>query len=113
MEGKTIVGVVEKVTLASDSGEKEFDARIDTGARLSSIDTNLVAELGLGPITRTKKVRSANGKSLRPVIKIKVKLADREFEEDFTVTDRSHMTFPVLIGRNILEQDFLIDPKGE
>lgn len=112
MEGKTIIGVVEEVTISSGNGDKTFEARIDTGARLSSIDTNLVAELGLGPITRTKKVKSANGKSLRPVIKVKLKLADREFEEDFTITDRSHMTYSVLIGRNILENDFLIDPKG-
>lgn len=110
MEGKKVIGAEEDVTIRSASGDKIVRARIDTGARLGSIDTTLVAELGLGPIIRTKKVKSAEGKSLRPVIRVKLVLAGEEFEEDFTIKDRSHMSYPVLIGRNILQQGFIIDP---
>lgn len=110
MEGKKLIKAVEEVIVKSNNGDKTVKARIDTGARLSSIDTTLVAELELGPIVRTKKVKSAEGKSLRPVIRVNVVLAGEEFEEDFTIKDRSHMSYPVLIGRNILEQGFIIDP---
>ena len=44
-----------------------------------------------------------------------VKIGDQEIEEEFTLADRSHMTYPVLIGQNILKKgNFMIDPnKGE
>lgn len=110
MEGKKVIGTVESVTIKSNNGDRIVKARIDTGAKTSSIDTGLVAELGLGPITETRKVKSAHGKTLRPVIKIAVVIHGEEFNEDFTITDRSHMNYPVLIGRNILEKGFIIDP---
>jgi len=37
-----------------------------------------------------------------------------EIEDEFTLADRSHMTFPMLIGQNILTKGkFLIDPLKE
>lgn len=106
------MGTVEQVIIKSNNGDKLVEARIDTGAKLSSIDTNLVAELGLGhnSILKAKKIKSAQGRSLRAVIKVRIILKGEEFNEDFTITDRSHMSYPVLIGRNILGKGFIIDP---
>jgi len=110
MGGKKVLGTVEQVIIKSNNGDKLVEARIDTGAKLSSIDTSLVAELGLGPIVKAKKIKSAQGRSLRAVIKVRIILKGEEFNEDFTITDRSHMSYPVLIGRNILGKGFIIDP---
>ena len=113
-EKRTILGLVEKITVVGpESGEKVI-ARIDTGATASSIDLKLSTKLGLGPITRTKIVKSASGVKRRPIIKTKVKIGNKEIEGEFTLADRAHMTYPVLIGQNILKDGkFLIDPCKE
>ena len=74
---------------------------------------NLAAELSLGPILKAKLVKSASGKSLRPVVEAKLTLADKEFKTDFTIADRAEMKYRVLIGQNILRKGFLIDPAKE
>jgi hypothetical protein len=108
---KTIVGLVEPVTIASASGKKvEVLARIDSGATMSSIDVKLAAELSLGPILKTKIIKSASGRNLRPVVTAELILADHDFKTDFTVADRAHMKYQILIGQNILKKGFLIDP---
>jgi hypothetical protein len=111
---KTVVGLVERVVVTGPSGKsKEVLARIDSGATKSSVDVKLAAALALGPIKKTKIVKSASGKSLRPVVEAKVELADKEFKIDFTIADRTEMKYPILIGQNILSQGYLIDPVKE
>ena len=107
---KKILGAVEEITLRSASGDRKVLARIDTGANMSSIDEKLAAELGFGTVVRTKKIRSSHGKSERPVINVEVVVGGIRHISEFTIIDRSHMKYPVLIGRNILENGFLIDP---
>tara|TARA_B100000315_G_C14086756_1_gene367308 strand:- start:64 stop:399 length:336 start_codon:yes stop_codon:yes gene_type:complete len=107
---KTIIGLVEKVILKGENIDREVNARIDTGAQLSSIDMKLATELKLGPITRTKKIRSANGSMVRPILEIEIKIDGQEIKEEFTLSNRENMSFPVLIGQNILKKGFLIDP---
>lgn len=49
ISGKKIIGTVEKVKLISKDGkEVEIEAKIDTGAGFSSIDTELAKQLGFG-----------------------------------------------------------------
>lgn len=111
---KTVVGLVEPVRVTGPSGNsKEVLARIDSGATKSSIDVKLAAELSLGPIKKAKLVKSASGKSLRPVVDGKIILADKEFKTDFTIADRADMKYQILIGQNILSKGFLIDPIKE
>ena len=112
MENRVILGVTEKVTIIGNNNkEEEVIARIDTGATSSSIDINLALKLSLGPVTRLKVVKSASAVGKRQLIKAKVKIHDIEMEEEFTLADRSHMTYPILIGQNILKKgNFLIDP---
>ena len=87
-----------------------MDSRIDTGAEKSSIDMKLASELNLGPILKTKKIKSAHGTRLRPIVEVEVILAGKNMKELFSIVDRSHMKYPVLIGQNILKNGFLIDP---
>lgn len=110
---KTVIGLIEPVIVLGPKGKKEVLARIDTGATKSSLDVKLAADLALGPILKAKLVRSAAGAGLRPVVKTKILLADKEITSEFTLADRSNMKYPVLIGQNILGEGFLIDPIKE
>lgn len=111
-EKRAILGLTEKViVIGPENNEEKVTARIDSGATASSIDFKLSAKLGLGPITRTKIVKSASGVKRRPIIIVKVKIGTKVIEAEFTLADRAHMTYPVLIGQNILKEgNFLIDP---
>lgn len=109
-KNKAIVGLTEYVTINGSSAKKEVVARMDTGATKSSIDIGLAAELKLGPVIDSRLIKSAHGTKLRPVVEVEVLVSGREIKARFTVADRSHMRYPVLIGQNILKQDFLIDP---
>ncbi|MFC1686905.1 RimK/LysX family protein [Nanoarchaeota archaeon] len=112
MEDKTILGLSETVMIFGNNHQrKEVMARIDTGATNSSIDASIARLLELGPVKRTKLVKSASGKGRRAIIAVKVKLDNKILEDDFTIAERKHMTYPVLIGQNILKKgNFLIDP---
>lgn len=111
MGERSILGLIEQVTILVDSFNHKLLARIDTGATSSSIDKELVEELGLGPGHRLTTVRSAAGTEKREIIKIKILLNGKIIEEEFSIADRTHMTYSVLIGQNILKKgEFLIDP---
>ncbi|MBC8495086.1 ATP-dependent zinc protease [archaeon] len=110
---KCIVGLIEKVKLNGSEEEQEILARIDTGATNSSIDLKLASKLRLGPVIQSKIVKSTHGAKLRPVIEAEVEICDRKIKEKFTLADRGHMRYQVLIGQNILKQGFLIDPSKE
>ena len=110
LEKRTIVGLTEMITVRSDSNEKELIARIDTGATKSSIDLTLASELKLGPVVDSRLIKSAHGVKLRPVVQAEVMIHGRTLRAKFTLADRNHMKYPVLIGQNILRKGFLIDP---
>lgn len=107
---KTIIGLVEKLTIKTKDKTKELAAKIDTGATKSSIDIKLAEELNLGPVIKSKLVKSAHGNKVRPVIKAEVILAGKHIISEFSLADRSHLKYSVLIGQNILKHGFLIDP---
>ncbi len=117
MEQRPVLGLIESVLIIGNKGlQEKVLARIDTGATSSSIDERLAEKLDLGPMVRLKLVKSASGSKRRPLIKVKVKINGKIMEEEFTVADRTHMTYPLLIGQNILKKEkFLIDPlkRGE
>lgn len=107
---KIIIGLAENIVIKGPDESKEVAAKIDTGATKSSIDSKLAAELKLGPIIRTKLVKSAHGNTLRPMINVDLEIAGQKLKEQFTIADRAHMKYRVLIGQNILKDKFLIDP---
>ena len=108
--GKVVIGLDERVKVQYSGGRKNVIAKIDTGATKSSIDTNLAAELKLGPVIKSKIVKSAHGSKLRPIIEATIELAGKKIKSEFTLADRAHMKFRILIGQNILKDGFLIDP---
>ena len=111
MSKRPVLGLVEKVTILGEK-QKTVVARIDTGATKSSIDSTVARELKLGPIMKKKQVvRSSHGTSIRPIVRAKIIMNGSIHMEEFTLAPRSHMTYPVLIGQNILKKGkVLIDP---
>lgn len=107
---KEVIGLTAKVKLIGPKKEKTLTARIDTGATLGSIDKALAKELNLGPVIKTKLVKSSHGQSNRPVIKARIDIGSRKIKARFTLADRKHLKYRVLVGQNILKKRFLIDP---
>lgn len=108
---RPILGLTEEVFLKRDHCQSKLTARIDSGATSSSIDQSLVDQFSLGQVLHSRIVKSASGIKERPIIKVKIKIAGKIIESEFNVADRSHMTYPLLIGQNILKQGkFIIDP---
>ena len=105
-----IIGLTEKIQIIGRAMQKEVSAKIDTGATKSSLDKRIVDDLNLGPIIKSKIVKSAHGTGIRPVIEAEIKIAGKHIKAEFTIADRIHMKYPVLIGQNILKIGFLIDP---
>lgn len=111
-QARPILGLVEEAMVYGSRGRiKRVKARIDTGAQNSAIDLTLAQELQLGPIMNTKKIRSSHGNSLRPVVMASITIGGRKMKAEFTLYNRSHMKYKVLVGQNILKDTpFLIDP---
>lgn len=103
------IGLTEQVRIFGKE-QVESTARIDTGATMSSIDIHLAAKLSLGPIIRTKLVKNANGTKVRPIVEATVEVGGRRVRAQFSLADRSHLKYPLLLGQNILKDGFLIDP---
>jgi hypothetical protein len=110
LKNRIIIGLTEEVLIKGKKKKRRIIARIDTGATKSSIDKALAKELELGPVLRNKVIKSAHGSTKRPIVAVKTRLAGRSLNCHFTIADRSHMKYKVLIGQNILTRGFLIDP---
>lgn len=120
---KILVGEVEDVLLVPWT--ILLPARIDTGATLSALDArhviigNNVAEFTLGkkygefrlhlPVVEWLQVRTAVGTEKRPVIKIGICLGPKLVHTLATLSDRSQMMYPFLVGRNVLNGSFMVD----
>ena len=109
-ENKIVIGLVETISIKCGSSLKEVLAKIDSGATKSSLDKNLAEELEIGPVIKSKLVKSAHGNKIRPVVEAEIVLANKVIRAEFTIADRNHMKYPALIGQNILKEGFLIDP---
>ncbi|MEL7834685.1 ATP-dependent zinc protease [Fodinibius sp. Rm-B-1B1-1] len=112
----------------------DIDAKIDTGAYTSSLHCHHIKSVEKEdgeyvrfnlldpshetyneklfelPIHRKKVVKSSNGqKEERFVVKTKVQLFDRLLTAELSLTDRSEMRYPVLVGRKLISGRFLVD----
>ncbi|MFC1727736.1 sugar-transfer associated ATP-grasp domain-containing protein [Patescibacteria group bacterium] len=113
-EGVKILSIFEDVKIrGSDKKRIPVSAKIDTGAWRTSVDYKLARRLGLlrrENILWRKKVRSSIGKTSRPVINLTYFLAGRKIETIAGVSNREHMSYPLLIGRKDLT-GFLVKPR--
>ncbi len=107
---KKVLGVVESVKVIGESKEKVVDAKLDTGAYRSSIDESLARELNI-PISNDRKVfiRSASGQKYRPLVNLTLEIAGKRVVSDASIVDRSHLKYPIIVGRKDLK-GFMIDP---
>jgi hypothetical protein len=127
------IGSIDKLDL-KEFGFEDVDCKIDTGADSSSIHCTHVKLIERNEVEllsfrlfdhkhpnyeaqtitvnnfSEKKIKSSNGISeLRFVIKTKVKLFNKIFPINFSLSDRSNMTYPILLGRKFLNKRFLVD----
>ncbi|MCB1190573.1 MAG: ATP-dependent zinc protease [Leptospiraceae bacterium] len=128
-ETKFIVGWAEKVKIFP--GNFTVKARIDTGAKTSSINTpfyetfekdgktwvrfDFMDKKGKKKtiekeVLRTSKIKRKGMKSEeRPVVKLEICLGNVYKESEVNLVDRSNFNYQILIGRSYLENDFLVD----
>jgi hypothetical protein len=110
-KNKIVLGFIETVKIKGNAKkDSSLKARIDSGAQNSAIDQELAAKLKLGPIIKNKAIRQASGRSVRPVMKASIEICGKKLKGEFTISDRSHMKYKVLIGQNLLKKGFIIDP---
>ncbi len=120
---RVTIGLVEEIILLP-WGIK-MPARIDTGAASSSLDVrNLtvkgkVAEFRLPekygstsirlPVKAWQVVRSAEARERRPVVEVELCVGPKQIRARVNLNNRSQVQYPFLIGRNILQENFLVD----
>lgn len=102
---KIVIGRVEKVRV----NDKEFLAKIDTGAYKNSICSSISNKLNLKPVKETK-IRNAQGSYVRKVVEAELIIRGKKFKTEFTIADRSNLKYDILIGRGILKGNFVVDP---
>jgi hypothetical protein len=120
---KVVVGEVEDVILLP-WGVK-LPARIDTGAALSSLDArDLKVEGGFAEFKLAKKygglklrlpvvdwltIRSSEASEDRPIVEVEFCIGSKRVRTKVNLNDRSTVRYPVLIGRNTLRDNFVVD----
>jgi RimK family alpha-L-glutamate ligase len=104
-EDLPVIGYVEDVVASGTSGSAQVKGKSDTGATRTSIDTGLAAEIGAGPIKSMTRVKSGSVKSgtARPVVDLVLGIGGTQHTVTASVEDRSHMDYPLLLGRDVLE----------
>ena len=120
-----------------DLGVDSIKAKVDTGARASSLHAfDLVETVREGvphvrffihpeqrrsnptipavlPLVAKRRVRDSGGKTeLRPVVRTVVELLGQRWPIEITLTRRDAMGFRMLLGRQAIRRRFLVDPGG-
>ena len=129
-DGKMVIGEAEWVHLPRQ--KMKLRARIDTGATTTSIDAREIRVQGRDgkkwvifdlvdrkndekitlekPLIRIAEIkRHGVEEQERPVVKLRLKIGEVEKYVEVSLTDRSKYDYPVLIGRNFLEGEFVVD----
>lgn len=128
---KLVLGALEIVAFPA-FGWKDVSARVDTGAAISAIHCTKVrlSESGGVPslnfylqtqqgqkakkfsTTRFKEklIKNSSGQvERRYVITTQIALFGKKFTTEFSLANRSKMTYPVLLGRKLLRKRFVVD----
>lgn len=98
-------------------------AKIDTGARTSALHADAIEVKGrrvrflvdgkkyAAPLTGLRRVKSSNGYSeMRPVIRVTIQLGAKLMKTEMSLTDRTDMDVPMLLGRNSIKGVFMVNP---
>lgn len=129
MQKKVILGPTAKVYFPELSSHA-FSARIDTGAETSAICFKQAEKTKQGlkviffndniagyseqpfffnEYIEVNVVSSNSIKERRYKLQLNCTIADLKFRAWFTLSDRSQRRYPVLVGRNILNSNFIVD----
>ncbi len=124
-EEKVTIGTVEDVFLLP--WKVKLPARIDTGAAKSSLDARELkvhedkVEFKLPrkygglhmrlPIVDWRHVRTPTGLDRRPVVELEICFGSRRILTLVNLADRSFVKYPLILGRNFLKEDFVVDVK--
>ncbi len=100
-------------------------ARIDTGANTSSLgardltingneaDFKIRPEYGGQsmklPIVEWRGFRAGGVHELRPVVEMEICLGSKRIRTQINLNDRSTLVYPLLIGRRVLRENFVVD----
>lgn len=76
-------------------------AKLDTGAARTSIDTKLSRFLRLKKCGKTK-VSNAMGSQRRKLVELTLSWEGNSYMVEASVTDRGELSTPIIIGRDIL-----------
>lgn len=128
-DGKLVLGRVEWAWL--NNMDRPLKARIDTGAGTSSLNASQLQEFERdgkdwvrfvlfedeegaaktfeAPLIRYLRIRQPSGHDRRPVIRLKLRLGQLTEETQFTLSDRSAMIYPILLGRDFLRDIAVVD----
>jgi hypothetical protein len=130
----TLTGWREWVSLP-DAGIDWIKAKIDTGARTSSLHAFHIEEFAREgeewvrfrvkpwqesqedttvvecPVFDRRRVRSSSGHAQqRIVVSLAIRLVDQTIVSEVTLSNRDEMGFRMLIGREALRRGFVVDP---
>ncbi len=106
-----VLSVIEDITITNNGKSKLYQAKLDTGAYRTSVDWSIVKELKLPILKGTIETVSANGKQSRMAVRIEFKLGGRKISSIATVTNRTHLTYPVIVGVQDL-RGFYVNPSS-
>jgi hypothetical protein len=100
-----VLGYTTRIRISGREGAVRTVAKSDTGARRTSIDTDLAGRIGAGPLVGATEVRSGTTDSpeTRPLADVDLCLNGRWRTVTASITDRSELNYPVLLGRDVLE----------
>jgi hypothetical protein len=129
----TVIGRRDRIDLP-ELGYKNIKAKIDTGAYGSAIHCSMIKVVRLQgkemlsfilldpdhpayqdkihyfDLYTDKLVKSSSGESEhRYIISTDVVIFGKRIRTDFSLTDRSDMKYPVLLGRKFLRRRYLVD----
>jgi hypothetical protein len=110
---KKVVGLVELVTVIGKKGRVTKKALLDTGATRTSVDIRIAAKAGIGPIISSVQIKNATASAAppvrRPIAEAKIKMKGIVIKTGVNVVDRAGLPYPILIGRDVLHKNFIVD----
>lgn len=128
-----VIGRSEPITFVGYTSLVDIPAKVDTGAYRSAIHAdnihiddsghlhfvlfgnhpicpNYATEISTDKYTTASISNSFGDTEQRYEVVLKVKIGPKVFKESFSLADRSKKIFPILLGRKLLNNRFLVDP---
>jgi hypothetical protein len=63
------------------------------------------------PVIDWKHVRTPEGLERRPIVELEICLGSKRIRTEVNLADRSMVKYPLILGRNFLREDYVVDVK--